>query len=280
MYQYTNKNTVVNTSNYSEHAELTYKKMIERIEGAADDFHNAYELLNSTVGLIKCEKMDDNAKYLVEKLSADCHDALALSKHLEAIADFSDTTEKAVSALYALIRKGGFGIDCWNIMQGTVDAVNALDECGVGLIKATDPDTGDERVVYCAAEFSPRAMFAHVTELRYYMAHQMGAVDPAGPLCQELKILDAERADMLSAYNALLECAPEDLSIGKHKYAIGLIALVAAIQALNLLIVRGEALGSSECADKLWRKYCQSAEAIDAKTTVISAMQLCPIGIF
>ena len=148
MYQYTNKNTVVNTPNDFEHrAELTYKKMIERVEGATDDFHNAYELLDSTVGLIKSEKMDDYVQYLVEKLSADCHDALALSKHLEAIADFSDTTEKAVSALYALICKGEFGIDCWNIMQGAVDAVNALDERGVGIIKVTDQDTGDEHIV-------------------------------------------------------------------------------------------------------------------------------------
>lgn len=260
--------------------EQTYQTLIEQIEDASGDFRNAYDLLDSTIGLIKREKMDDYALCLADKLSADRDDALALSKHLGAIADFSDTTEKAISAVYGLIRKGTFGIDCWNILQGVVDAIDALDERGVGVIKATDPDTGDEHTVYCAAECSPRTMFAHVTALRYYMAHQLGAVDPAGPLCRELKILSAERTEMLSAYNALLECAPNDIEVSAHEYTIGLIALAAALQALNLLIARGEALGASESANKLWRTYCDSAEAREAKVAVISALWLCPIDIF
>lgn len=259
--------------------EETYQTLIDQIEGAADDFRSAYDLLNSTVGLIKHEKMDDPMRYLVDMLKADREDAITLSKRLEAIADFSDTTEQAIDAVYDLICKGEFGIDYWNVCQGVIDAVDALDERGIDIIKAEDPDTGDERTVYCAAEYSPRTMFAHATALRYRMAHQIGAVDPAGPLYADLKRFHTERTNMLSAYNALIEYAPEDLNISEHEYTIGLIALTAALQALNLLISRGEMLGASESADKLWRTYGESAEAREAKIAIISAYALCPIDI-
>lgn len=259
--------------------EETYQTLIDQIEGAADDFRSAYDLLNSTVGLIRHEKMDNPTRYIVDMLSADRDDALALSKRLEAIADFSDTTEQAISAVYGLIRKGEFGIDCWNVLQEGTDAVDALDERGIDIIKAEEPDTGDERTVYCAAEYSPRTMFAHATALRYHMAHQIGAVDPAGPLYADLKRFHAERTNMLSTYNALMEYAPEDLHISAQEYTIGLIALTAALYALNLLIASGESLGSSESANKLWRTYCDGTEAREAKTAILSAYVHCPIDI-
>lgn len=257
----------------------TYQTLIDQIEGAADDFRNAYDLIHSTVGLIKHEKMDDPTRRLVNMLSADRDDALALSRHLEAIADFSDTTEQAISAVYRLIRKSEFGIDCWNVIQGVTDAGDALDERGIGLIKATDPDTGDERIVYCAAERSPRTMFAHVTALRYRMAHQIGAVDPAGPLSADLARFRIERTKMLNTYNALLEYVPDDIGISEHEYTTGLTALAVSIQALSILIAHGEGIAHADGADDPWRTYCESAEAREAKTAILSAYAFCPIDI-
>lgn len=271
-------NTTIRTPDIAR-TEQPYQTLINQIEGAAGDFYSAYDLLHSTVGLIKREKMGDPARRLVNILSADRDDALALSKHLGAIADFSDTTEQAISAVYSLIRKDEFGIDCWNVIQGVTDAVDALEERGVGCIEAHDEDTGDERIVYCAAECSLRTMFAHVTALRYRMAHQIGVVDPAGPLNADLARFRIERTKMLSTYNALLEYAPDDIGVSAHEYAKGLTALTVSIQALSILIAHGDGIAHIDSTDTLWRTYCDGAEAREAKAVILSAYALCPIDI-
>lgn len=264
----------------TERSEQARKKLLERINGASEDLYSAYTLLDATVKLLVRETKDTHDLYLLDVLSADRNGALALSKRLSAIADFADTTEKAYSALYCLVCEGTLGIGAWNAMCGVVDAVDALDERGVGSISAKDADTGDERIIYCAATCSPREMFAHVTELRYHMAHQLGAVDPAGPLCADLARFRTERTAMLSTYNALLEYAPNDLRISESAYDRALTALNMATSVLGILIAQGEALAHEDSAEEKWRAYCDGAEATAAKTAVLSAYMFCPIDIY
>lgn len=271
-------NTTARTTD-TERSEQARKKLLERIEGASNDLYSAYEILDATVKLLMRETKSTHDLYLLDVLSADRNGALALSKRLGAIADFSDTTEKMYSALYCLVRNGALGIGAWNAMCAVVDAVDALDERDVGSISATDADTGDERTIYSAATCSPQDMFAHVTELRYHLAHHLGAVDPAGPLCADLARFRTERTGMLSTYNALLEYAPNDLRISDGEYNRALTALNMAVTALGILIAQGETLAHADSADEAWHAYCDSAEAVDAKTAILSAYVFCPIDV-
>lgn len=263
----------------AERSEQARKKLLERIEGASSDLYSAYELLDATVKLLMREAKSTHDLYLLDTLSADRNGALALSKRLSAIVDFADTTEKMYSALYCLVRNGTLGIGAGNAMCAVVDAIDALDERGVGSIRATDADTGDERIIYSAATCSPREMFAHVTELRYHMAHQLGAVDPAGPPSADMARFRTERTAMLSTYNALLEYAPNDLRISDSAYDRALTALNMAISALGILIARGDSLAHEDSAEEAWRAYCNGDEAVAAKTAVLSAYALCPIDV-
>lgn len=264
----------------TERSEQARKRLLERIDGASEDLYSAYTLLDATVKLLMREAKNAHDLYLLDTLSADRNGALALSRRLSAIADFADTTEKMYDALYCLVREGTLGIGAWNTMCAVVDAIDALDERGVGSISATDADTGDERIIYCAATCSPREMFAHVTELRYHMAHQLGAVDPAGPLSADVQRFRTERTAMLSTYNALLEYAPNDLRISESTYNRALTALNMATSALGILIAHGETMAHTDSADEAWRAYCNGEEAVAAKTAVLSAYTICPIDIY
>lgn len=264
----------------TERSEKARKRLLERIEGASEDLYSAYTLLDATVKLLMREAKNAHDLYLLDTLSADRNGALALSRRLSAIADFADTTEKMYDALYCLVRNGALGIGAWNAMCAVVDAVDALDERGVGSISAKDADTGDERTIYSAATCSPREMFVHVTALRYHMAHQPGAVDPAGPLSADVQRFRTERTAMLRTYNALLEYAPNDLRISDSEYNRALTALNAAVTALGILIGQGETLAHEDSAEEKWRAYCDGAEATAAKTAVLSAYMFCPIDIY
>ena len=177
-----------------------------------------------------------------------------------------------------MVRTEYFGIDCWNVMHGADDAAMLLDALDISRVVANAD--GAEATIYDAKTYEQRTMFAHVIALRYYLAHQLGAVDPAGPLSADVQRFRTERTAMLSAYNALLEYAPNDLRISDSEYNRALTALNAAISALGILIAQGNDLAHEDSADEAWRAYCDGDEAVAAKTAVLSAYALSVIDIF
>ena len=249
---------------------------IERIEGAANDFRAAGAQISAALELARRSSHPD--QHTITALTADLHDTQRLARRLDTIAEFADSTEQMLEAMTHLVRMEDFGIDCWNVMHGADDAAMLLDALDIARVVANAD--GAEATIYDAKTYEQRTMFAHVTALRYHMAHQLGAVDPAGPLSADLKRFRTERTAMLSTYNALLEYAPNDLRISEGAYNRALTALNMATSALGILIAQGETLAHTDSADEKWCTYCDSAEAVAAKTAILSAYALCPIDIY
>lgn len=256
-------------------AESVRAAHIERIEGAANDFRAAGAQISAALELAKRSSHPD--QHTITVLTADLHDAQRLALRLDAITEFADSTEQIIEALACMVRTENFGIDCWNVMHGADDAALLLDALDISRVVANAD--GVEATIYDARTYEQRTMFAHVIALRYYLAHQLGAVDPAGPLSADVQRFRTERAEMLSTYNALLEYAPNDLRISEGEYNRALTALNMAVAALGILIAQGETLAHTDGADEAWRAYCDSAEAREAKVAIISAYAFCPIDI-
>lgn len=257
-------------------AESVCAAHIERIEGAANDFRAAGAQISAALELAKRSSHPD--QHTITVLTADLHDTQRLARRLDTITEFADSTEQIIEALACMVRTEGFGIDCWNVMHGADEAAMLLDALDISRVVANAD--GAEATIYDAKSYEQRTMFAHVIALRYYLAHQLGAVDPAGPLCADLKRFRTERTTMLSTYNALLEYAPNDLRISDSAYNRTLTALNVAINALGILIAQGETLAHESSADETWRAYCDGDEAVAAKTAVLSAYALIVIDIF
>lgn len=256
-------------------AESVCAAHIERIEGAANDFRAAGAQISAALELAKRSSHPD--QHTITVLTADLHDTQRLARRLDTITEFADSTEQIIEALACMVRTEGFGIDCWNVMHGADEAAMLLDALDISRVVANAD--GAEATIYDAKSYEQRTMFAHVIALRYYLAHQLGVVDPAGPLNADLARFRIERTKMLSTYNALLEYAPGDIGASAHEYAKGLTALAVSIQALSILIAHGEGIAHADGADDPWRTYCESAEAREAKTAIISAYAFCPIDI-
>lgn len=254
----------------------THQTLIDQIERAAKDFRAAGAQISAALEIVR--RNPDTCAQSVDALAASMRIAQTLTVRMESIAEFADSTEQAIDALAHLIRAEDFGIRCENVMRGADEAAELLNAHGFSRVVVRTGD-GDEAVIYNARAYTQRAMFAHVTALRYRMAHQIGVVDPAGPLSADLAHLRTERTEMMSTYNALLEYAPDDIGASEHEYAKGLTALAVATQALSILIAHGDGIAHMDGADTLWRTYCDSAEAREAKVAIISAHQLCPIDI-
>lgn len=254
----------------------THQTLIGQIERAADDFRTAGAQISAALEIAR--RNPNTCAQSIGALESSMHDAQTLTARMESIAEFADSTEQAIASLAHLIRAEDFGIRCENVMRGADEAAELLNALGFSRVVARTGD-GDEATIYNARTYAQRTMFAHVTALRYRMAHQLGVVDPAGPLSADLAHLRTERTEMMSTYNALLEYAPDDIGASAHEYAKGLTALAVAIQALSILIAHGDGMAHMDGADKFWRKYCESAEAREAKVAIISAHQLCPIDI-
>lgn len=257
-------------------AESVRAANIERIESGANDFRAAGAQISAALELARRSSHPD--QHTITVLTADLHDAQRLARRLETIAEFADSTEQILEAMAHLVRTENFGIDCWNVMHGADDAAMLLDALDISCVVANAD--GAEATIYDAKTYELRTMFAHVIALRYYLAHQLGAVDPAGPLSADLARFRTERTAMLSTYNALLEYAPNDLRISDSAYNRTLTALNVAINALGILIAQGETLAHESSADETWRTYCDGDEAVAAKTAVLSAYTICPIDIY
>ena len=249
---------------------------IERIESAANDFRTAGAQISAALEIARHNSHPD--QHTITVLTADLHDAQRLARRLDTITEFADSTEQIIEALVCMVRTANFGIDCWNVMHGADDAAMLLDALDISRVVANAD--GVEATIYDAKAYEQRTMFAHVIALRYYMAHQLGAVDPAGPQSADLKRFRTERTAMLSTYNALLEYAPNDLRISGSAYDCALTALNMATSALGILIAQGETLVHEDSADETWRAYCNGDEAVAAKTAIMSAYMFSVIDIF
>ena len=257
-------------------AESVRAAHIERIESAANDFRTAGAQISAALEIARHNSHPD--QHTITVLTADLHDAQRLARRLDTITEFANSTEQMLEAMAHLVRTENFGIDCWNVMHGADDAAMLLDALGISRVVANAD--GVEATIYDARTYEQRTMFAHVIALRYYLAHQLGAVDPAGPLSADVQHFRTERAEMLSTYNALLEYAPNDLRISEGEYNRALTALNMATSALGILIAQGETLAHTDGADEAWRAYCDGEEAVAAKTAVLSAYTICPIDIY
>ena len=266
-------NTTPRTTN--SRAESVRAAHIERIESAANDFRTAGAQISAALEIARHNSHPD--QHTITVLTADLHDAQRLARRLDAITEFADSTEQIIEALACMVRTEGFGIDCWNVMHGADDAAMLLDALDIARVVANAD--GAEVTIYDAKTYEQRTMFAHVIALRYYLAHQLGAVDPAGPLSADVQRFRTERTAMLRTYNALLEYAPNDLRISDSAYDRALTALNMATSALGILIAQGETLTHTDSADETWRAYCDGAEATAAKTAVLAAYALSPIDV-
>lgn len=266
-------NTTHTTDSRTESVRAVH---IERIEGAANDFRAAGAQISAALELARRSSHSD--PHTITVLTADLHDAQRLARRLDTIAEFADSTGQIIEALACMIRTEGFGIDCWNVMHGADDAAMLLDALDISRVVANAD--GAEATIYDARTYEQRTMFAHVIALRYHMAHQLGAVDPAGPLSADVQRFRTERTALLSTYNALLEYAPNDLRISEGAYDRALTALNMATSALGILIAQGETLAHEDSAEEAWRAYCDGDEAVAAKTAVLSAYALCPIDVY
>ena len=256
-------------------AESVRAAHIERIEGAANDFRAAGAQISAALELARRSSHPD--QHTITVLTADLHDAQRLARRLDTIAEFAGSTEQMLEAMAHLVRTENFGIDCWNVMHGADDAAMLLDALDISRVVANAD--GVEATIYDAKTYEQRTMFAHVIALRYYLAHQLGTVDPAGPLSADLARFRTERTAMLSTYNALLEYAPDDLRISDSAYDRALTALNVAVSALGILIAQGETLAHEDSAEEAWRAYCDGDEATAAKTAVLAAYALSPIDV-
>ena len=263
------------TRTTNSRAESVRAANIERIEGAANDFRAAGAQISAALELARRSSHPD--QHTITVLTADLHDAQRLARCLDTIAEFANSTEQMLEAMAHLVRTENFGIDCWNVMHGADDAAMLLDALDISRVVANAD--GEEATIYDARTYEQRDMFAHVIALRYHMAHQLGAVDPAGPLSADMARFRTERTAMLSTYNALLEYAPNDLRISESAYDRALTALNMATSALGILIAQGETLAHADSAEEAWRAYCDGDEATAAKTAVLAAYALCPIDI-
>lgn len=257
-------------------AESVRAAHIERIESAANDFRAAGAQISAALELARRSSHLD--QHTITVLTADLHDAQRLARRLDTIAEFADSTEQIIEALTCMVHTEDFGIDCWNVMHGADDAAMLLDALGISRVIANAD--GAEATIYDAKTYEQQTMFAHVIALRYHMAHQLGAVDPAGPLSADLQRFRIERTSMQRTYNALLEYEPEDLRISESAYNRALIALNVAISALGILITQGDSLAHEDSAEEKWRAYCDGNEAVAAKTAILSVYALCPIDIY
>ena len=257
-------------------AESVRAAHIERIESAANDFRTAGAQISAALEIARHNSHPD--QHTITVLTADLHDAQKIARRLDTITEFADSTEQIIEALVCMVRTENFGIDCWNVMHGADDAAMLLDALGISRVVANAD--GVEATIYDARTYEQRTMFAHVIALRYHMAHQLGAVDPAGPLSADMARFRTERTAMLSTYNALLEYAPNDLRISDSAHARALTALNMATNALGILIAQGETLAHTDSAEEAWRAYCDGDEAVAAKTAILSAYMFCAIDIF
>lgn len=254
----------------------TRQTLVNQIEDVANDFRAAGAQISAALEIAR--RNPNTCARDIGALESSMHDAQTLTARMESIAEFADSTEQAIDVLAHLIRAEGFGIRCENVMRGADEAAELLNAHGFSRVVARTGD-GDEATIYNARTYTQCAMFAHVTALRYRMAHQLGMVDPAGLLSADLDRLRIERTEMLSTYNALLEYAPDDIGASEHEYAKGLTVLAVVIQALSILIAHGDGIAHADGADDLWRAYCESTEAREAKVAIISAYALCPIDV-
>lgn len=266
-------NTTRTTDSRAESVRATH---IERIESAANDFRAAGAQISAALELAKRSSHPD--QHTITVLTADLHDAQRLARRLDTITEFADSTEQIIEALACMVRTEYFGIDCWNVMHGADDAAMLLNALGISRVVANAD--GAEATIYDAKTYEQRTMFAHVIALRYYLAQQLGAVDPAGPLSADLARFRTERTAMLRTYNAVLEYAPNDLRISEGEYNRALTALNMATSALGILIAQGDSLAHTDSAEEAWRAYCDGEEAVAAKTAVLSAYALSPIDIY
>ena len=256
-------------------AESVRAAHIERIEGAANDFRAAGAQISAALEPARRSSHPD--QHTITVPTADLHDAQRLARRLDTITEFADSTEQIIESLVCMVRMEDFGIDCWNVMHGADDAAMLLDALDISRVVANAD--GAEATIYDAKTYEQRTMFAHMIALRYHLALWYALVDPAGPLCADLKRFRTERTAMLSTYNALLEYAPNDLRISESAYDRALTALNMATSALGILIAQGDSLAHESSADETWRAYCDGEEAVAAKTAILSAYALCPIDI-
>lgn len=271
------------TDTTSENNTVSNAEALERckdmILAAASDFRKAYGIIGAALELAK-EKPEVSCD--MDVLEAEAQNAYGLSKHLESIADFSDSVLPATWSIARMYKKNAFCENLWQIEKSVEKATDILTELGVRSVSETDEDTGEETVLWNDRKDTPRDVFANVLHLRRHMAQQSRVIDPAGSLCSDMDRLCRLRQQMINAFNFMMEPGidAKGLEMSEEDYNKCLPVLSVAIQSASILIENGNRAFSVPACGKAWRNYCRTDEARDANTAICIAMDICPLSLF
>lgn len=279
MYNFKSSETdTINKNSTASNAEVLdrYKTMIL---AAASDFRKAYGIIGAALELAK-EKPE--APGNMDALKAEAQNAYGLSKHLESIADFSDSVLPATWSIARMYKNNAFCENLWEIEKSVENATDILVELGVRSVSETNEDTDEETVLWNDRKDTPRDVFANVLHLRRHMAQQSRVIDPAGALCSDMNRLCTLRQQMINAFNFMLEPGidAKGLEMSEEDYNKCLPALSVAIQSASILIQNGNNAFCAPDCGKAWRNYCRTDEARDANTAICIAMDICPLSLF
>lgn len=279
MYNFkTSEIDTINRNNIVSNAEVLerYKTMIL---AAASDFRKAYGIIGAALELAK-EKPEISGN--MDALKAEAQNAYGLSKHLESIADFSDSVWSATCSITRMYKNNSFCENLWQIEKSVEEATDILIELGVRSVSEANEDADEETVLWDDKKDTPRDVFAHVLHLRRHMAQQSRVIDPAGSLCSDMDRLYKLRQQMINAFNFMIEpdIDAKGLEMSENDYNKCLPALSVAIQAASILIENGnQAFCAPDCG-KAWGNYCRTDEARDANTAICIAMDICSLNLF
>lgn len=279
MYNFKSSETdTPNRNNTVSNAEVLerYKDMIL---AAASDFRKAYGIIGAALELAKGKpEVSGN----MDVLEAEAQNAYGLSKHLESIADFSDSTLPATWSIARMYKNNSFCENLWEIKKNVEKATDILIELGVRSVSETDDDTGEETVLWDDQKDTPKDVFANVLHLRRHMAQQSRVIDPAGALCSDMNRLCRLRQQTINAFNFMLEpdIDAKGLEMSEEDYNKCLPVLSVAIQSASILIENGNRAFCAPDCGKAWRNYCRTDEARDANTAICIAMDICPLSLF
>lgn len=279
MYNFKSSETdTPNRNNTVSNAEVLerYKDMIL---AAASDFRKAYGIIGAALGLAK-EKPEVPGN--MDVLEAEAQNAYGLSKHLESIADFSDSTLPVTWSIARMYKNNSFCENLWQIEKSVEKATDILIELGVRSVSETDENTGEETILWDDRKDTPKDVFTNVLHLRRHMAQQSRVIDPAGSLCSDMDRLCRLRQQMVNAFNFMLEpdIDAKGLEMSEEDYGKCLPALSVAIQSASILIENGNRAFCTPDCGKVWRNYCRTDEAMDANTAICIAMDVCPLSLF
>lgn len=279
MYNFkTSETDTINKNNTVSNAEVLerYKDMIL---AAASDFRKAYGIIGAALEL---EKEKSEIPGDMDVLKAEAQNAYGLSKHLETIADFSDSAWSATCSIARMYKNNSFCENLWQIEKSVEKAIDILIELGVRSVSETDEDTGEETVLWDDRKDTPRDVFANVLHLRRHMAQQSRVIDPAGSLCSDMDRLSRLRQQMINAFNFMMEpdIDAKGLEMSDNDYNKCLPALSVAIQSISILIENGNRAFCAPDCGEAWRNYCKTDEARDANTAICIAMDICPLSLF